>query len=134
MQQKFIKFLEAELAEKDRYLDHRLKAWGRWYIKLLEHGHGYPSKSIEGRMKDDGGVLSRSTAHPEPPTNPDAEEIDKLLNELWVTHQDCAMAVRIHYTSTKFIEIEAKSWDMSRRRFYNNLKLGKMWLLGRMTR
>lgn len=40
-------------------IDEMLESWGRWHVKAT--GFGYPDRSVEGRLMDDGGILPAST-------------------------------------------------------------------------
>lgn len=130
--------------QHNQYLEKRLTHWGKWYIKYVTHGIGYASRSTEGRLKDDGGVLSRSTKPPEPPANLDAEEMDTLINALGISYPLCAQVIRMHYASLSKLDYEIKKnsydkktehyQDLSYGSYRSNLRLAKMWLLGRLGR
>ena len=111
----------------DYYIDYRLRAWGYWYAKVLTHGLGYPSKSISGRIRDDGGIVSRSTAPAQAPANPQAEEIDNLINEIGRKYPAFSDAIKIHYTHSNFRSV-LKQRGISLTTHKTNLRIAKILL------
>lgn len=138
--------------QHDAYLERRLRDWGHWRIKYITGGLGYPSSSVEGRMRSDGGVLSKSTKAPEPPINLEAEEMDNLIGILGRYYPNCAEVINMHYASLTRFEFEAKRIHYEEKRIHFqpptkeklnamphgtykvNLRLAKMWLIARITR
>lgn len=107
----------------DRYVESRLKEWGRWYMKVLTNSLGYPSHSITYRLKSDGAIGGKSTAPKPIPLNSDAEEIDAYINELANMNKQCAQALRQKY---------AQGGYKPSTTFNINVRLGKMWIMGRL--
>lgn len=115
----------------DYYIDYRLRTWGYWYAKVLTHGLGYPSKSIEARMKDDGGVLSKSTAPIALPVNPEAEEIDGLIVKMGNRYPALADAVRVQYTNSD-VKAVLKKLNISHTTHKTNLRIAKILLIEKL--
>lgn len=135
------KNMSEESYKYDRELERRLSEWGKWYVNYVTGVLGYPPMSIEGRIRTDGGILSKGTKLPEPPLNSDAEEMDELINALQINYPAYAKAIKLRYTSLNGLEFFANlelfiknRLDVSLRTYTNNIRLGKMWLAGRMGR
>ena len=116
----------------DYYVHERLQQWARWHTKCMQNGLGYPPLSVEGRLQRDGGVLPKSTAPLPLPSNPDAEEMDMLINELGRYDKALAEAIRVKYTAQNTLYQEAKLRKIPLPTFKNNLRLAKTWLAGRL--
>lgn len=118
----------------DSYVNHRLKLWGAWVSKILEQGMGYPARSIEGRLQADGGLLSRCTAPMQMPYNPDAEEMDNLINELGRYDKVLASVIRERYTTSQNLDVVYTRLQMSKKHFFDNVSRGRAWIAGRLSR
>lgn len=115
----------------DDYIDYRLMMWAFWYETLYK-GLDLPSRSVEGRLMDDGGILPSGTRQArEMPENPEAEEVDRFINQLEKSHSVLGKVIRKYYTSNNVSE-EAKALGMSRRKFYYDLKTAKAWLAAKI--
>ena len=118
----------------DYYIHTRLCVWARWVVKCTTQGLGYPSKSVEGRLVQDGGVLPKSTAPLLCPTNPDAEEVDVLINELGCYDAALVDAIKLKYLGRNSFYQEAKLRNIPLPTLKNNLRRAKDWLAGSLFR
>lgn len=116
----------------DYYVHSRLSEWARWAIKCATMGLGYSTRSIEGRLRDDGGVLAKSTAPLALPSHPDAEEMDALINELGLYDSALVEAIKIKYLECHTLDKAAKLRNISLPTLKSNLRLAKTWLAGRL--
>ncbi len=113
------------------YVEKRLIAWGQWYAKMGDMGLGYPHRSVEGRLKDEGGVLPRGFGSRIPICD-EAEEIEALVVELHRWHSRQAEALRIEYLDIDTLYSKAKKMGVSRNTFVTQRDLAKAWIEGRM--
>jgi DNA-directed RNA polymerase specialized sigma24 family protein len=60
------------------YIDARLQAWARWVFKR-DGGMGYAHRTMEQRLRDEGGVLISSTSRYDPGLYEDEMEIDRAI-------------------------------------------------------
>lgn len=116
----------------DYYVHERLQQWARWHTKCMQNGLGYPPLSVEGRLQRDGGVLPKSTAPLHLPSNPDAEEVDELMNALGQYDMTLAEAIKIQYLERDTLHYAAKLRKIPLPTLKNNLRLAKVWLAGRL--
>jgi len=118
---------------RDRDIEYRLKRWATWRAKVLTGSLGYPHRSTIGRIRDDGGIVSRSTRPPEMPYDAIAEEMDGLVWELEQYKKSCATALRVKYTGQGDISAQLRELKMPQGTFNLRIKMAKMWLAGRIT-
>ena len=78
------------------YTEKRLCHRAEWAIKNSDGCIGYPRRSVEGRMLDDGGVLP-SSGFRMLPVDADAEQMEALVVGLSQKHPEKAQAVKIQY-------------------------------------
>ncbi len=65
--------------EINKYLDNRLKQWALWHTMKEENALGYRKKTNEKKLMDLGTVVQESK-YPKPlPSNPSAEEVEKVI-------------------------------------------------------
>jgi len=114
------------------YTEKRLTQWADWYGRLCDFGLGYPRRSVEGRLRDDGGVLIAGTGLKLPPTNTEAEEVETLLVELGQMYPDRANAVKTEYLSCEPVRTKARKLNMNPTQFMRIRDLGLSWLDGRL--
>jgi hypothetical protein len=127
--------------EINTYVEYRLRDWGYWFVKDFSNGLGYPKATIEWRIMTEG-ILTKSTGSKTLPSHADAEEIEKLVNELNEYNDDLGSAVRSKYIESlkqfrdfSDAEVESKLAAMrgiSPRRFRDLIFLAKTWLAGRL--
>lgn len=119
-------------SDMDCYVEHRLQEWANWYARSLDNGLGYPKRSVEGRLLDEGGFLSKSSGYKRELTHPAAEEIEVLIREMSSYNKDLAQAIRIEYIKYNTQACKAKSLSVSLTQFKLYLKMAKAWLSGRL--
>jgi hypothetical protein len=118
--------------DMDCYVEHRLQEWANWYARNQDCGLGYPRRSIEGRLLDEGGFLTKSKGYRRELTHPGAEEIEKLIGEMSAYNRDLAKAIREEYIKNNTQAGKAKSLSISLSQFKLYLKMAKAWLSGRL--
>lgn len=111
-------------------LECRLKEWSRWYRSLPGVELGYPTRSVEGRVRDDGGVLPSSQRTT--PENPEAEEVEKAVTDLYCIYPTRARVLRSYYFDQGTIRIKCKTFSLSKTKFLQYFDLAKSWLEGRL--
>lgn len=116
----------------DCYVERRLEEWANWYARNIDYGLGYPSRSVEGRLRDEGGVLSKSTGYKRELNHPAAEEIEALIREMSSYNQELAKAIRVEYIKNNTQANKAKLLAVSLAQFKLYLKMAKAWLSGRL--
>ncbi|MCE3238127.1 MAG: hypothetical protein K0R24_1108 [Gammaproteobacteria bacterium] len=117
----------------EHYLDNRLEEWADWLIRYNHHGLGYPSKTIEARLRDEGGVLISGTGIHYPPSNERAEEMERLVVELDAHNKQLATVLRVYYLDPGLIKHKAKKANVSFSQFKVCVKMAKTWLSGRLS-
>ncbi len=118
----------------DKYVEYRLEIWGDW-SKRDHHMLGYPQKTIEWRLINEGGVLIKGTGPKYPPTNFMAEEVEYHIKQMRVDKAEYANAVCDKYLADDNTtnEILARRSNMTLRVFQYRLQCGKNWLGPRLT-
>ncbi len=116
----------------DRYVHARLREWANWCVKCTVQGLGYPTRSVEGRLRDDGGVLPKSTAPLQLPTHPRAEEMEMLITEMGAYDAALLRAIRMKYLDKNTLYHEAKVQKISLPTLKNDLRRAKTWLAAKL--
>ena len=116
-----------------RYLDGRLDEWADWSMLPYDNGLGYPKKTIEARLHEQGGVLISGTGARHEPTNERAEEIEFLLLELHKHDQRLSMSLRTYYLGDGLIQHKAKKAGFSYSQFKVFVDMGRAWMAGRLS-
>lgn len=116
----------------DYYVHERLREWAQWHLKCVMNGLGYPSLTVEGRLYRDGGLLPKSTAPLTLPTNPDAEQMDELINELASYDKALAEAIKVKYMGRHTLYQEAKLRQIPLPTLKHSLRLAKTWLAAKL--
>lgn len=114
------------------YINFRMWDWAIWYKHAYKH-LGFPSCTPEGRIAQDGGLTSASTAGRDMPENPNAEEIAGLINILATKNNEMAKVIKVRYLSEN-VSREMKQLNMTRTTFYSRLKEAQMWIYGRLAK
>lgn len=117
----------------NEYIDCRLDEWANWYLQYGDFGLGYPRRSIEGRLMDEGGVLIKSTASRDLLCNAEAEEIEKMVLELNQQNSRLAKVLRENYFGFGTCKSKAERLAMSYSSFKTHLDMAKQWLAGRLS-
>ena len=114
------------------YLEERLTEWSDWIIRCNSYGVGYPRKTIEARLHEEGGILISGTGRYYPPTNPRAEEIEQCIKALNEEIPKLAKVIRVFYLETGLIKHRAKKAGCSYSQFKVLVDMAKAWLKGRL--
>ena len=117
----------------DEYLDERIEEWADWVVRLDNHGLGYPHRTLEARLRDEGGVLISGTGYYCPPGNERAEEIERFIAELHKRNEELAIALRVYYLETGFTKHKAKKIKLSVTQFKIYVRMARMWLAGKLS-
>lgn len=64
------------------HVEARLIGWGIWSRRNLDGAAGYPRRTVEARLRDEGGVLISGTGTRIPPVDSDAEQIERIVIRL----------------------------------------------------
>ena len=113
----------------DMYIERRLEEWAEWYSSDT-NGLGYAKRNIIARLKDDGGLVSRSTGSKSFMVNEEAEEIEKLYLYMYKQNEKRAEALRIHYHYPYEHESKAIQHGYSKTQYYHYLNIALAWLKG----
>lgn len=79
------------------YVEYRLYAWGRWARTHEEGADGYPRRTVEARLVDEGGVLISGTGPRPLPVDSGAEQIERLVTRLQDVHPKWPEMLRKYY-------------------------------------
>ncbi len=115
------------------YVERRLTEWGDWFARGNVYGLGYPPCSVEYRLMREGIVRTNPAGQKYTPINENAEEIEKLVQELALQNYDLALALRDYYINQFSLRRQAKKAGISHTRLKYLLDMVKQWIVGRMT-
>jgi hypothetical protein len=116
----------SQMSGKIVLLERRLQNWGRWLLKSLNNGLGYPGQStlvtaLQG---------SRATAKPPQPDNPEAEEIDAIVKKMAEQNKGWAEVLNQHYTRADNVKVSAVAiaMELPEQTYYHYLKKGRKYV------
>lgn len=112
--------------------EQRLIGWAEWSKSRQDGGLGYPNRSVEGRLKDDGGVLPTSQYKSEVLVNEQAEEIESLIYIMTVKFPILGSIIKMEYLCSAPIKIKAARLQMSRTQFLTYRDQAKAWIDGQL--
>ena len=96
------------------YVEMRLQAWGRWARTASDGGLGYAGRTIEGRLRAEGGVLVRSgTGRHVEPVESGAEQMDRLVVRLGAVQPQWPEMLRKYYAADLTVEETARELGVS---------------------
>lgn len=116
-------------------IDARLIGWGRWLRLGVDGATGYPRKTLEARLRDEGGVLISGTGPRPAPIDSEAEEVDRLVQRLGQHRPDWMRMLILHYRDDYTLDEVARSLRVSESTIRAHwLKQTKFWLAGALDR
>lgn len=115
-----------------KYIEQRLEQWADWYSRGNWYGLGYPVCSIEYRIMKEG-ILSKNTGYRSLPDNKEAEEIEKLVNEMSEYNKIMALAIRCHYFSCGGLRTKAGKIKVSHMQYKSYVDMAHQWIVGRLS-
>jgi hypothetical protein len=110
----------------------RLRERVKWHEKCIIPDLGSPSRSIEGRLRDDDGSGTKSTAPLQLPSNPRVEEMNELIEEMGIYDATFVRAIRIKYLGRNTMIHESKILGISLPTVKKDLERAKVWLAARL--
>ncbi len=118
-------------------VEKRLEQWAEWYSRGNGYHLGYPSCSLEYRLLTEG-VVVRSTAPPQLPSHPAAEEMERLVKELGEQNRAIAIILRCHYfmqgsLRAKSNRLKKLDVSISHTHFKRYVDMGHQWLAARLS-
>ena len=121
-------------AFSDEYVESRLEEWAEWFSRGNYSGLGYPSKTLEQRLKEGGGILVEMTGPWVPPSNRKAEEIEDLVKELAKQYPSLATVLRKKYFASSYKNLRnlAKDLGMPESTFRSHIAMAKVWLSAKL--
>jgi hypothetical protein len=114
------------------YINNRLNYWAKWFTHHGDFGLGFPHKSREGQLIDNGGLTTRSTIN-YMPSNAMAEETEILVKELANQNAKLAEALREYYFGAGNMVYKAQRIGLSPSHFKVYVDMGRYWLIGRLS-
>ena len=117
----------------DEYLEDRLDEWADWSLRIEDNGLGYPRRTIEARLRDEGGVLISGTGCRPLPVHEKAEEMERFIVELYKHKDVLGKALRTQYLEVGTVKYKAKKANTSLSQFKVYVKMAKTWLAGRLS-
>jgi hypothetical protein len=115
-----------ELQEKIVLVERRLQHWGRWLLKSLTNGLGYPSQAtVVTAMQGSPATASAPT-----PDDPEAEQVNIGIRKLEQDKKLWADVLKQHYTRDldKTIDDVAKSMQLPDRTYRYYLNMGRKYI------
>lgn len=119
-----------ETLHRERELERLLRNWGYHRVKEATGGLGFSSRSIEGRLQSDGGVLSTSSTAPDILLNTEYVRICDILTELVKHNFALYEVIEVQYASICGVDFEARR--MIVKNYKNKLARAREWLWGRL--
>lgn len=116
--------------QKFQYLEKRLNQWAEWTLLYNDFGLGYPKKSIEAKLADTSGIWGRMRTRRGIHSNPNAEAMEHLIQELGKNYPYLAIIIHIQYLGKGTPNEKAKILKLSHTRYYSYLTSAKYWLDG----
>jgi hypothetical protein len=116
----------SQMDEKIVLVERRLQHWGRWLLKNLTNGLGYPSQAtVVTAMQG-----SPATAHAPLPDDPEAEEVNDGIKKLEADKKFWADVLKQHYTRDldKTADDVAKSMELPDRTYRYYLNMGRKYV------
>lgn len=114
------------------YIEARLYQWAEWHSRGNFSGLGFPQCSLEYRMMTEG-VFPRSRGRKPLPSNDAAEEIEKLVSELYQHNKKIAQVLICHYFNQGSFRTKGKIVGVSYTAFSYYLNMGHQWIAGRLS-
>lgn len=125
--------LDKDVLKKGLYVDARLRRWGLWYNRLLESGLGYCKSSTIAQLRDDGGILSRSTAPTQVLSDPEAEQVDAQIAALSAYNPILSRVLKLHYAENlSYDDIKIK-YHLSKTTFKSHLHTARAFIAAKIT-
>ncbi len=115
------------------YLEYRLQEWANWFCRGLDYGIGYPSKTTDAKLRDNGGIVLRSKGTPYLPCHESAEQIEMIVKKLAMQNKLTADILRLHYTERGSLRHKAEKLKVSHTYFKYCLEMAKQWVAGWLT-
>jgi hypothetical protein len=116
----------SQLDEKIVLVERRLQHWGRWLLKSVTNGLGYPSQSTMVTALQG----SPATASAPLPDDPEAEEVNVAVKKLEQDKKLWADVLKQHYTRDldKTLDDVAKSMQLPDRTYRYYLNMGRKYI------
>lgn len=113
----------------DKYVEHRLTQWAKWYRHHDEH-LGYPKESLESRHLTNGGVTHSNLGKPVLPCNPVAEDLERIITFMRQHDEKISKALCQEYLSCMEQSYKARGLGISLAQFKIQVALARQWLKG----
>lgn len=117
------------LFNEEYYVEGRLRRWGHWSMRCLTGGLGFPTRSEIGRLIDNGGILSKSTAPYHEITDDECSETDVAVNQLHICRPRLARIIVIKYTSAN-VKQKILAEGINYEAYKKDIKVAKAWISG----
>lgn len=115
-----------DIDEKIVLVEKRLQHWGRWLLKNLTNGLGYPSQAtVVTAMQG-----SPATASTPLPDDPDAEQVNDAVKKLETDKRFWADVIKKHYTREldQTADDVAKEMQIPARTYRYYLNMGRKYI------
>lgn len=113
----------------------RLIGWGRWTRRNADGAAGYPRRTVEARLRDEGGVLISGTGKRVPPVDSAAEQIERLVVRLGDLRPDWRLMLVLYYSEDRTHDYVAQRLGVSESLIRTHwMKQAKMWVAGSLER
>ncbi len=114
------------------YINARLVEWASWFKEYITLGIGYPPCSVEYRLMTEGHVTREYIGLKPMPSNPAAEEIERIVQDMAACCYPLAEVIRCYYFTNGDIYYKARKIAYSRTQFNETLANARWWLVGRL--
>jgi len=115
------------------YIENRLQMWAAWFTRKERLVKGYSPVTIEYRLMTEGHIPNEYYGLRPLPTNELAEEIERLVKDLYEQNQKLAEVLRAYYLRRGTLRDKARRIGTSQTRFEVYLNSARWWLASRLT-
>ncbi len=112
----------------------RLQHWAIWEVGFSQNKHGWPRETPLYRFQREGFVANENTAKSSslPWDYPEAEEVNKLFNQLKKEDIEKAIALYVYYVTQIRVKQYAKKAKIDPSTFYKRLRAAKLWFADKL--
>lgn len=106
----------------------RLQQWGSWCNLILTAGLNFSHKSIVGQLCEYRGTLIKGTNPAFLPENPNAEEVDELINCYAKECPEKARILSIQYVLQDTMKNKLNRAQLPKYKYYRYLSSAEYWI------
>lgn len=114
------------------YIEARLIEWGRWCCIRESGAAGFPRRTTIGRLRHEGGILSRSQGSSVVPMESGPEQTERAVTRLRVIRHEWADVLMDRYVADRSGRQIALDMNISESSVRVMLTAARAWISGRL--